>query len=138
MNKQFFPPLQRTGVLSAPLLTCWKVVVGSEKQINHVIYVNKNRHRLSIVSLYGVLTKQSSDLCGALGSMEHCPSSETNSSSTTEIFLTYYGSPQFVNMFTEPAPSPYLDLDQFSPQTPLLILGKIFNIILLTTSRSSK
>jgi hypothetical protein len=59
-------------------------------------------------------------------SMEHSPSSETNSSLAIEIFLTFYGSLSFLNIFTEPATSSYLDPDQSSPHPPILILRDQF------------
>jgi len=59
-------------------------------------------------------------------SMEHSSSPETNSSLAIAIFLTFYGSLSFLNMFKQPATYPYLDPDQPSPQPPILILRDQF------------
>ena len=66
------------------------------------------------------------DLTATRTSMEHSRSSETNSSLAIAIFLTFYGSLRFLNMFTEPAISPYLEPDQSSPHPPNLILRDQF------------
>lgn len=56
------------------------------------------------------------DLSATRSSMEHSPASEINSSLAIALFLTFYGSLRFLNMFTEPAT--YLEADQSSPHPP--------------------